>query len=96
MQHHAANELHIEMTLSERALGGLADHGERFVKHRIQRLAVSDPLLELSRLGAQVVVAERRVLRLERVDLGDAPQHLLDLAVIAGAENFPQVEHAGL
>jgi hypothetical protein len=28
MQHHAANQLHVEMTLAERTLGGLAHSGE--------------------------------------------------------------------
>ena len=45
-------------------------------------------------LTTQGVVAQGGELGLQRIDLGDAAQHLLDPAVVAGAENFPQVEHA--
>ena len=46
MQDDAADQLHVEMALSERPLGGLADGGKGFGKQIIERLAVGQALLE--------------------------------------------------
>ena len=46
VQHHAADQLHVEMALAEGALGGLAHHREGFRQEVVQRLALGQPLLE--------------------------------------------------
>ncbi len=94
MQHHAADHLHVEVALAERALGGLAHHREGLVEDGIEAAAALDAAAQLVGLGAQRIIAQRRHLRLERVDPANAPQHLPDLAVVRGAEDFLEIEHA--
>ena len=48
----------------------LADGGERLEEHVLERLAVLEPLPELGRLAAQLVVRQRLELGLERRDVG--------------------------
>ncbi len=47
VQRAAAHDLHVEMTLAQRALSGLAHRGERLGHQVIQRLALGVPLLEV-------------------------------------------------
>ncbi len=56
VQHHAADQLHVEMALAQRPLGRLAHHGERLDQQVVQGLAGSQTLLELVGLGAQGLV----------------------------------------
>ena len=72
VQHHAADELHVEMALAERALGGLAHGGEGRHQQIVERGAVGELLLELVGARAQRLVGERLELRLQRVDGVDA------------------------
>ena len=58
VQHHAADQLHVEMALAQRALGGLAHHGERLDQQVVQGLAGGQALPELVGLGAQRLVVE--------------------------------------
>ena len=44
VQHHAADQLHVEMAQAEHALGGLAHHGEGFGQQVVQRRAVGQAL----------------------------------------------------
>ena len=46
VQHHAADQLHVEMALAQRALGRLADRGEGFRQQVVQGFAVPQPLFE--------------------------------------------------
>ena len=46
MQHHAANQLHVEMALAKRALGSLAHGGESRNQNIVQSLAVGQLLAE--------------------------------------------------
>ena len=51
VQHHAADELHVEMALAERALGRLADGGEGGNEQIVERLAGGELLAELLACG---------------------------------------------
>ena len=64
MQHHAADQLHVEMALAEGALCGFANGGEGFGNEFFERGAVLDALLECLGAGAQSLVGELLDLRL--------------------------------
>ena len=63
VQHHAADELHVEMALAEGALGRLADRGEGRHQDVVQGLAGGELGLELFRTGAQLLVGQGLELR---------------------------------
>ena len=65
VQHHAADQLHVEMALAERALGRLAHDREGFGQEVFERLALGQPLLEGRRHGLQLVVGLGLELRLQ-------------------------------
>ena len=71
MQHHAADQLHVEVALADGALARLAHGGERLGQEIVQRLALRQARLELVRLGAQLLVGQPRELRLQPVDALD-------------------------
>ena len=77
----AAHHLHVEDPLIRLAQAGLADCGEGLEEELLELLAVLEPLAELCRLAAQLVVGELGELRLERRDEGG----LLDEALHAPA-----------
>ena len=54
----AAQDLDVEGSHAEGALGGLARDGERLEQEVVEQLAVLVALAELGRLGAQLLVAE--------------------------------------
>ena len=58
VQHHAADELHVEMTLAERALAGLAHGGECRHQDVVEGLALGELLLEFFGPRAQRLVGE--------------------------------------
>ena len=58
VQDHAADELHVEVTHAEHALGGLTSDSERLRQQVVERLAVLDALLELDGLGSKLLVGE--------------------------------------
>ena len=64
VQDHAADQLHVEMALAERALGGLAHGGEGRDQDVVERLAVGELLLESLGARPQLVVGQLRKLRL--------------------------------
>ena len=68
VQHHAADQLHVEMALAEGALGRLADGGEGRDEQVVDVGAGGDLGAELVGAGAQLVVGQRLQFRLERVD----------------------------
>ena len=88
VQHHAADQLHVEVPHVEHAPAGLADHGERLDQQVVERLAVGDALAELDGLVAELLVGERLDLRLERADLRDARTEPLDLTLVLGADDL--------
>jgi hypothetical protein len=88
VQHHAADQLHVEVALPERTLRSLAHDGERLGQQPVDRLALRDALAELGRLRPQRFIGQRRDLRLERVDALDSALVLLEEAVVATAEDL--------
>ncbi len=66
--HHAADQLHVEMTLTERPLGGLAHGGEGRNQDVVERLAVGELFLEFVGARAQRLVGELFELGLQRID----------------------------
>jgi hypothetical protein len=53
VQHHAADQLHVEVAHAEHALAGLAHHGEGFGQQVVERLARGHALAEFVGLAAQ-------------------------------------------
>ena len=88
VQHHAADKLHVEMTLTQRTLSGLADGGERLGQQVVEGLAVGQALAELIGTRAQLFVGQRGGLGLQCVDGLDRARIFLELALVGGAEDF--------
>ena len=88
MEHHAANQLHIEMPHLQYALGGFANHGECLDQHGLRVLAVSRSLSKLGSLGRERFVGKGLEPRLKPVDLLDLFVHLAQKALITATENF--------
>jgi hypothetical protein len=86
VEHHAPNQLDVEMAHVERAAACLTAEREGLVEQVVQRLSVASPLAQLVGLLAELVVLEQLHLRLERVDPGDAPLILLELARFAHSQ----------
>ena len=88
MKRRAAHDLHVVGALAERALGCLANRRERLGQQLVERLTLLEPLAQLGRLAAQLLIGEMRVVLLERIDgfhrLLEAPQD----AAFSGAKQF--------
>ncbi len=82
MQHHAADQLDVEMALADGALGALAHGGEGFGDQIIEIGAVLHAFAEAFGARAQLLVGERYDLRLERIDLLDDRSVFLQLPVV--------------
>jgi len=93
VQNHAADELHVEMPLSERALGGFADGGEGFGEDVFERLVPGKAVLEDLGHRLQLGVGLRLELVFQRVDFRNRRPHTLELAVIGRAKE-PLCERA--
>ena len=65
----------------------LADRREGFGQQFVERLAARQPLAEQLGLAAQLIVAERRNRRLERVDRIDIFAEPADIAVVGRSED---------
>ena len=98
VQDHAADELHVEVPLAERALRRLAHRREGIRQKGLERRAVGDLLAELVGLGAQLRVAQPLVLRLQSVDRVDHGLVALDASVVCRSEDLAaqiaQAKHA--
>ena len=90
VQHHPADELHVEMTHIEGALADLAHHGEGLGQELVERLASGITIAKLSGLGRDLFVRELRTLGLEGVDLLDGLGHALEQPIVAAAEDAAQ------
>ena len=86
VQDHAADQLDVEVPLSDRPPGGLAAQRERLGKQVVERLAVSRALAKLVRLAADLGVLEQLHLRLVAVDRRHPALVFLELAPLAKAE----------
>ena len=96
MQHHAADQLDVEMALAERALGRLAHGGEGRHQQVVERLALGELLPEFFGTGLQRLVGERGDFLLQRVDGVDAGLIALDPTVVGGTEKLAgeRADHA--
>ena len=96
MQHHATDQLHIEMPLTQRSLRRLADGCKRRNQNVVERLAVSKLLTELRGAGFQPFVGKRRQFRLQGIDGIDAGLISLDPPVVGGTEKLAgeRADHA--
>ena len=95
VEHHAADELHVEVAHPDGPARGLAADGKRLGQELVDRLAVGDALPELVRLRSEPGVVERLHRGLECVDRVHGRHHPLDVALVLGAENRSQqgVDH---
>ena len=86
VQHHAAEQLDVEMALPQHAPGGLANHRERLGLQGVDLLAGGEASLERLGLGPQIIVGECRNRRLERVDRRDRFLQTLENTIVLGPE----------
>ena len=96
VQDGAGEQLDVVVALADRAARGLADGGEGLGQQVVERLARQEAAAELGRLVAQLLVGQRLVLGLERVDLDDERPQALDFALrlVAAQFRYP-LEHGG-
>ena len=99
MQDHAADKLHVEVALADSPFGGLAHDGEDLrqdFEHRLFALLAifdrADVRLPFDDFGAQLVVAQRRDLGFEPVDLVHVGTETFDFAFVLRAEDFSRYE----
>ena len=88
VEHHAAHQLNVEMTLAKGALGRLANRGKGGDEKVVERDAVGDAGAQLAGAGAELVVAERLEFGLHCVDRRDARGKALDPPVVRTAEEL--------
>ncbi len=103
VQHHAADQLHVEVPHIQDAAARLAHHGESLRENLIQDLILNPAALvvvfnvpgsfldsrpELVRLGAQFGIAEPLHLGFKRANLLNIWHRALDFALVVGAENL--------
>jgi hypothetical protein len=86
VEHHATDQLHVEVTHLQRALARLAHHGEGLGQQRIERLAGGMTLLQQASLVAQRGVIHALEARLQRIDRLHIATVLTQQALIAAAE----------
>ena len=101
MQHHAANQLHVEVPHVEGAAPGFAAQRKRLNQKIVERLAFGQPFLEL--LGPQGELGIRKLLhlRFQRIDRLDPRLEALELALVLGPDdlahrNLKEISHAVL
>src|SRR5262249_4517104 len=79
----------------QRAAARFAHDAERLGHQVVERFALGEAMPEFSRLGAQLLVAERLDRVLERVDLADDRAQPFQFAFVLGADDFGEerLEH---
>jgi hypothetical protein len=82
VQHHATDQLHVEMAHIEDAFAGFADDRECFHQQVVDRLAIGNTLPELARLVSKLLLGKGLHLRLERTNFRDARHEPLELALV--------------
>jgi hypothetical protein len=88
VQHHAADELDVEVPLAERALCGLTYGGEGRHQEVIQRLAFGQLLLEVFGARAERLIGELFQLRFEGIDRIDVRAIRADAPLVRGTEQL--------
>ena len=98
VQHHAADELHVEMALPEGAAAGFSDDGECFGEQFVERRAICQAGSEFRGLGGQSLVRQRFHAIFQSVDRRNSPLIPFEGAVVGRAENGAgdRGEHADL
>ncbi len=82
VEHDAAHELDVEMTLAQAALGRLAHRGEGVGEDVIERLARGQALLECRGTRAQLLVGEPDERRLHRIYLVHEGLQASDVSIV--------------
>ena len=90
VQHHAADQLDVEVAHVEHAPARLADDRERLRQEVVERLAVGEARLELRGLATQLFVGEFLDLRLFSVDGGDLRAQALQVTLVLRADDLCQ------
>src|SRR5262249_9803131 len=92
----AADQLHVEMALTKRALGGLAHGGKGRHQDVVERLALGKFFTKLFGARLQLLVGKLFDLAFERVDGINGGLVALDPAVVGGAEKLAgeRADHA--
>ena len=88
VQHHAADQLHVEVAHVEGAAPRLAAERKSFRQKVVERFTVCDPLLELLRADREVGVLQKLHLSFERVDFLYTLGKALQLALVLGADDL--------
>ena len=88
VERHRADHLDVEQAHPQDPATRLADGREGVGQDVVERLALGQPRLELSRPGAELVVAERLHGGLEVVDPRDLPLHALQDPALADAQDL--------
>ena len=88
VEHHAADELDVEMAHAERAPGRLAHHREGLGEQVVEPAPALQALAELRGLGLQRGIVEPLDLGLEGVDPVDGAAHPTQHPLVAAAENL--------
>ena len=94
VQHHAADQLHVEVAHPHGAARRLAHDGERLGQQVLERLAVAGALAQGVGVAAQLVVVEQLELGLPLVDALDALRVRLELLAFAKPEGAVEDRHA--
>ena len=95
VEHHAADELHVEVAHAHRALAGLADERETLGQQMVEARAALRPRAQFVGSFAKFGVARVLELRLEVPYLADALLVGLELLRLAHAKRAVQEGHGG-
>ncbi len=97
VQHHAADQLHVEVAHVQRAPARFAHDGKGFGQQIVERRAGPYPRAEFGRLLPELRVAPLADRRFQIVDLRHGGAQALQLAVVLRADDFceQRVDHAG-
>ena len=89
VEHHATHQLHVEVTLAERAFGRLANRCEGLDQEVVEFRPISELLPKALGAGTQLLIGHRLELRLDLVDRRDDRPKALYVTIIGGAEQPP-------
>src|SRR5439155_11164803 len=90
VQHHAADQLDVEVAHVENPAASFAHYGEGFDQQVVERRALRNFFFELNGLGRQIDVGKFAELRLKLVNGRHGGQHRLDFTLVLGAKDFGQ------
>ncbi len=88
VEHHAADQLHVEVPHVQRAAARFANDREGFGQQIVEGFAIRQARAELGRLVAQLCIGKRLDGRFEGIYLGDDRHQALELALVRGTEDF--------